>query len=498
MTKPFARYKVSFLFNCRCAKFARLRQTTVQGENTGLSMRPLGKWIAMCLGALVLAGCGQRTWNEPLPVKPQTDAYNFRHRLPKGNSQELFVVLAFSGGGTRAAAFSYGILEALRDTTIVVEGRQRRLLDEVDVITSVSGGSFVSAYYGLFGERIFKDFERKFLKRDVQGELITLLFSPDHMRSWFDPNYNRGDMAARWMAANIFEHKTFRDMGRGDLPFVIINASDLNTGLAFSFIQQQFNFLCSSILDYPVARAVTASSAVPVLFGDITVRNYRRDCTERRTEWVRAALRERDFKSRQFQVARALRRYQDPARMPVVRLVDGGITDNLGVRGSIMSPVAHYGNVPDMAGAFTQQALGRVKRVLVVVANAQIYAPYAWSLSGQEPGTIATLRASFDAAIDQLNTEAATLASLGFRRWARRINLRRKPDQPKVKVFFAFVTFDQIRDDKERAYFNSIPTKFSLPSEQVDRVRALAGRLLREQPKFQAFLKAYRDDARSR
>ena len=46
--------------------------------------------------------------------------------------------------------------------------------------------------------------------------------------------------------------------------------------------------------------------------------------------------------------------------MPVVRLVDGGITDNLSVRGSIMSPVTHYGNVPDMAGAFTQQALGRV------------------------------------------------------------------------------------------------------------------------------------------
>lgn len=452
----------------------------------------------MCLGALVLAGCGQRTWNEPLPLKPQTDAYDFRHRLPEGNAQELFVVLAFSGGGTRAAAFSYGILETLRDTTIVVEGRRRRLLDEVDVITSVSAGSYVSAYYGLFGERIFKDFERKFLKRDVQGELISLLFSPDHVRSWFDGNYNRGDMAARWMAANIFEHKTFRDMGRGDLPFVIINASDLNTGLTFSFIQQQFNFLCSSILDYPVARAVTASSAVPVFFGDIALRNYRRDCAGRRTEWVRAALGERDFESRRFQVARALRRYQDPARMPVVRLVDGGITDNLGLRGSMMNPVAHYGNVPDLAGAFTQQALGRVKRVLVVVANAQTYSPYAWSLSGREPGVVDTLFASFYASIYLSNTEAVTLASLGLGRWARRINLRRKRGQPKVEVFFAFVTFDQIGDDEESAYFNSIPTQLSLPSEQVDQVRALAGRLLGEQPKFQAFLKAYRDDARSR
>lgn len=177
--------------------------------------------------------------------------------------------------------------------------------------------------------------------------------------------------------------------------------------------------------------------------------------------------------------------------MPLVRLIDGGITDNLGVRGSIMSPVAHYGNVPDMAGAFTKQALGRVKRVLVIVGNAQVYTPYAWSLSGQEPGFYGTLKASFDAAIDQLNTEAATLASLGFRRWARRINRRRKPGQPKVVVHFAFVTFDQIRDNAKRAYFNSIPTSLTLKPAQVDRVRALAGKLLRDQPKFRAFLKTY-------
>ena len=54
-------------------------------------------------------------------------------------------------------------------------------------------------------------------------------------------------------------------------------------------------------------------------------------------------------------------------------------------------------------------------RVLVVVANAQNYSPYAWSLSGREPG-LETLLASFDASINLLNTEAATLASLGFRR----------------------------------------------------------------------------------
>ena len=39
---------------------------------------------------------------------------------------------------------------------------------KIDVIGSVSGGSFTSAYYGLYGEGTFDDFEGRFLKRDVQ------------------------------------------------------------------------------------------------------------------------------------------------------------------------------------------------------------------------------------------------------------------------------------------------------------------------------------------
>ena len=66
-------------------------------------------------------------------------------------SNELLLILAFSGGGTRAAAFAYGVLEELAATPVVLGGRPRRLLDEVDLISAVSGGSFTAAYYGLYG-----------------------------------------------------------------------------------------------------------------------------------------------------------------------------------------------------------------------------------------------------------------------------------------------------------------------------------------------------------
>jgi NTE family protein len=66
-------------------------------------------------------------------------------------------MLTFSGGGTRAAALAYGVLETLRDTPIKIDGKTARMLDEVDLISSVSGGSFTSAYYGLHGDGIFEE-----------------------------------------------------------------------------------------------------------------------------------------------------------------------------------------------------------------------------------------------------------------------------------------------------------------------------------------------------
>ena len=453
---------------------------------------PMLSIVLRCLSVLLATfgttSCASRIWNEEIVKADPASDYVFANRLPGTNAQDVFIVLAFSGGGTRAAAFSYGILETLRDAEVTIDGRKRRLLDEVDVITSVSGGSYTAAYFGLFGDRIFDDFEDRFLKRDVQSTLLALLANPINLISLTSADYNRGDLAARWLGDHVFQNRTYADMSRGKLPYAIINASDLNTGTTFSFIQQQFDFLCSNINNYPVANAVMASSANPVIFGPISVRNYDADCPDRRNSWVTEALETRDLLSRDYQVARALERYLAPQSMPTIRLVDGGVTDTLGLRGSMLSPVAHYGNVPDMAGAFSASALDRVIKVLVVVANSQVYPDYDWSKEAYEPGVISTLLASFDAALNILNTETAALARRGFMRWGDRVNARRGPTLPKVTVHFTTLTFDNIHDTQERSYFNAMPTNLNLPDYQVDQVRSLARRLLQQSPDFQLFL----------
>ncbi len=447
----------------------------------------LAEAVLLLMTVLAVSGCATRNWNQPIDKLDPGAAYDFRTRLP-ANADDVFVILAFSGGGTRSAAFAYGVLEKFRDTKIVIGGQQRRLLDEVDVITSVSGGSFTAAYYGLFGDRIFTDFKPRFLLRNTQSDLYQLLFNPLNLTRLASGDFNRSDLAARWFDRELFEHKTFAELSLDALPFVIINASDLNNGATFSFIQQQFDFLCSSLSAYPVANAVAASSAVPAVFATIALRNYE-DCPQRHVGWVDQALAEDNQLDRRYAVARTLERYSRPDRMPVVQLVDGGVTDNLGVRGSMMSPVAHYGNVPDMAGAFTAQQLARVRQVLVVVANAQVYREYDWSLGGDEPGMIGSVRASFDAALGILNTETASLAKQGFQMWQQRINATRGASMPPVSVYFSVLTFNHITDRDEREYFEALPTAFHLEPRDVDAVSGLAGRLLDESPEFIEFVK---------
>lgn len=436
-------------------------------------------------GSAMLGACAHRVWNEPIGALQPGDRYEMANRLPD-NSEEVFVVLAFSGGGTRAASFSYGVLEALRDTEVVISGKPRRLLDEVDVISSVSGGSYTAAYFGLFGDRIFDRFHEDFLTRDWQGELLGLAARPTGLAAISSPSFNRSDLVADYLGRTIFEGKRFSELSRDGRPFVIINASDLNNATTFSFIQPQFDFLCSDLSDYPVAHAVMASSALPGPFATMALRNFQ-DCPQRHAPWVARSLAHDPVLDRRRVVAMALARYQDPANMPVLRLVDGGVTDNLGVRGSMMSPVAHYGNVPDMAGAFSPRQLAKVRHVLVVVANAEVYAPNSWARSGDEPGLVATTRASFDASLGILNSETAELARQGFLMWGDQVNAARPAGADPVNVRFALLTFHQVRDDQRRAIFNAMPTTFRLQPQQVDSLVELAGELLRASPEFQAF-----------
>ncbi|MGZ3591727.1 MAG: hypothetical protein ACXU99_13805 [Thermodesulfobacteriota bacterium] len=101
--------------------------------------------LTSALVTVVMVGCAHYPVNQPLNQVDPQGGYRPRSTASPGNSENLLLYLTFSGGGTRAAALSYGVLEEFRKTEVVIDGRKRRLLDEVDGISSVSGGSFTAA-----------------------------------------------------------------------------------------------------------------------------------------------------------------------------------------------------------------------------------------------------------------------------------------------------------------------------------------------------------------
>jgi CBS domain-containing protein len=69
---------------------------------------------------LALGGCAAtRPVNPPLAHVDLDSGYTYQARLKQSRGKDNLVILAFSGGGTRAAAFSYGVLEVLRRTEVV-------------------------------------------------------------------------------------------------------------------------------------------------------------------------------------------------------------------------------------------------------------------------------------------------------------------------------------------------------------------------------------------
>ena len=173
--------------------------------------------LAAWLG-IVLGGCATLV-PPPEPTKPldivnPNCGYRFSNlQTGPNNSDGLFMVVAFSGGGTRSAALAYGVLEKLRDTPIQWDGKPRRLLDEIDVINSVSGGSYAAAYYGLYGDAFFEDFPKQFLNADFQTELWDRYISVTGMTQVMGWSTNdRVDLLSEILERRLFAHKTFADL----------------------------------------------------------------------------------------------------------------------------------------------------------------------------------------------------------------------------------------------------------------------------------------------
>ena len=488
------------------------------------------QWTAAAC-VISAAGCASYPRTAKLPRYDLAAGYRFeqlprdRAGAPGRNSDDIFVVLAFSGGGTRAGALSYGVLRELQRVKFYWDdasrapvecapadseqcrAKERSLLDEVDVISSVSGGSFTAAYYALNGARIFDPadpFHTNFLYHPVQRDLFAeAVYYPQnwrHLRS-------RPELAAKLYARHLFGDATFDALRTRPRPYLILNATDMATGSRFEFTQEQMDLLCADLSTVPIARGVAASSAFPGLLNSMTIDSHAaEECGysgpgTQPNDWVSLALKD-DPRTERYQAATSVKAYRDPARRHL-HLLDGGLADNIGARailrglGSTDRPVQRAGasNNPVLGGwsALSLINQGRTKTVLVIVVNARTNRTKDWDKRAAGPGTFSVVDVASGVPMGNFSRE-----TLGRVRDLVKASIPNLNEPGAPALFGLEVSFDNLPSEDERVFFGNLGTNFDLDSYEVDCLIDRGGSLLRTAPLIESSMGSFADFVRTR
>jgi hypothetical protein len=200
----------------------------------------IGVMVSVCLLIIV-------AWFRPTPVYTLAAA-DHSDCLTPAPDREVLIGLSVSGGGSRAALFAAGAMEAL--AKIRVGPEQRSLLDQVSYISSVSGGSMASSYFvarkpsravpvlaqdGTMA-REYQEFFHHF-KEDMKGDVEGHLLRRQLFRNrWFNPAWTA------WSLAEILDESflggmTFKELAlretQGDSPRLLVNTTLYNNGRRF-------------------------------------------------------------------------------------------------------------------------------------------------------------------------------------------------------------------------------------------------------------------------
>lgn len=453
----------------------------------GVSSFPPIKFLVLALFLVtMIGGCSAKgkITNEPVQSLATINSrYDFANYVQQNGIGDILFILAFSGGGTRASALSYGVLEELRNTYYQVDGRQYHLLDEVDRINAVSGGSFTAAYYGLFGQKLFSDFKTAFLYKDIEGKLTWKILSIFNIIKRRVTATSRTEVAISLYDKEIFKGKTFADLKNAGGPYILINTTDLNSHDQFLFSQDYFDLLCSDLSSFKVARAVAASSAVPVLFDPILIENHR-DCYYQKAPWLRRAeeLASTGNNLRLQQAVKSINFYLDPNTPPYATLVDGGVTDNLGLR-AILNNIMLLEGTEELNSIIRQSP--RLQHVVVLVVNASTTAETNIGKSRSMPSAKDVLTAVTDIQLHRYNLESNSLLKSELRDLTKALSRSSRKLQP----YFIELSINDVDDLDTFRFFNRIPTSFTLEKEQVNAIISTAKRLLRQNAEYQRFLK---------
>jgi NTE family protein len=484
-----------------------------QGADTGCKMRLCGNVLrstlkrrlaraaAVCVIAGGAAAC--TTIGDPLNEAITSAPNQALDALDAGSIpvDDTIIGLSFSGGGTRAAAFSFGVLKEMATVSHKEGDQSRSLVEQVDFVSGVSGGSVTAAYFALKGPAALADFRERFLIANVEGSLRTSV-TPGNVARLIGGGVNDAEGLPAWLNQNLFNGATFGDVLRKRRPILWVNASDIYNRSPFIFDRETFAALCSNIDNYPLANAVAASAAVPLVFAPVAIQNHAKRCDYRMPSWTAGALQNTNAPANLKAYAKGLQRYREDQTLNFVKLLDGGLADNFGLQGFSLARA----RAQDPYAPLTPQQAVNLKRMLFLVVDAgrPVRADFQKTLGGHSGFEL--VMAATDTAIDSTVRLSFDSFTASMTQWQNEI-IRYRCGLPAaqvqrmrktmagwncrdIKFFVGKVAFEQVNDPELFNQLAEIKTSLSLPAQQVDRLIDAARTAMRQNPAWNNFVQS--------
>jgi NTE family protein len=406
------------------------------------------------------------------------------------HDEQTLMFASFSGGGTRATAVSWAVLEALRKipyTYIDSDGTtvDSTLADEIDYVSGISGGCFAAAGWVLFRDNPDL-FRQRFIERDIQGALFKEIFVPpwNGLRLISD-RFDRIHLAASLYDSEVFDRKTFGDLP--SRPTLWINTTNLALGNRFTFTPEAFGYLRSDLSRYPIGHACAASSAFPGLLSPLTLLNHGdAEDLQDDIDYTMAKLNERKYVERGLYVR--MREFYNDKDNRFVHLADGGLVDNQGLQ-AIIDEFNTNGIINKKLNDRDQP----LRRLIILNVNAGVVAADTAAESASAPGLFSVLSYTTVLSMDILSAkrwkeirERATVVNRAA------LDLAKSTDSLSIleKPYTIEISFRNIQDPTLKMMANALPTSFYLDEEQLALIDRVVPQLVAEDPEIARLRKA--------
>jgi len=460
-----------------------------------------GRFLLL-LCVLLACGCAA-THIENTPLQAGEANPDLRSIDPASPDRPV-ILMTFSGGGSRAAALAESVLREMSQTRYAGIDARHVLTEDVKLISSVSGGCVTAAWFGLHRGPGHWDGDLDGLRNDflTKDNMATLELDAVNPITWFGlvtGRITRIEAEEALFNARLYHDATLAMLNQPGKPYIVLNATDMAGGETFAMVPRRFDDVCSRYDSLPVATAVSASAAFPILLTPVSFQNYSDGCQGRLRggDWIKIDLSNpytpylnlAEYKDAHY--SNDLRHGPNPyRRIDYLYFLDGGLADNLGTRSLRSALIAAY----DDAQILRAINEGKIRRLVVIVVNARSDPPNKLYQQPQQPGLVQQIQTVTSVPIDAntANSETALSALLSELAQAA-AGAGNQARFGGMQVYGITVDYDQIPADTPahialRDAAKDVPTSWTLTGPQLQ-VTEEAGRfLLRRHPCYRALL----------